>query len=50
MAAHMDAPLIDFVHDFLTRTGRVDAERLLQYCPDFADQYAAFQSTERDLT
>lgn len=46
MAAHMEAPLIDFVHDFLTRTGRVDAARLRQYCPAFADQYTAFHQSQ----
>lgn len=32
---------IDFVYDFLTRTGRVDAKRLPEYCPGFYAQYLA---------
>jgi 2-polyprenyl-6-methoxyphenol hydroxylase-like FAD-dependent oxidoreductase len=45
MGTHMQAPLMDFVHDFLTRTGRVDAERLRLYSPRFADDYATYNQT-----
>ncbi|RJF90275.1 FAD-dependent monooxygenase [Sphingomonas cavernae] len=31
---------IDFVYDFLTRTGRIDDTRLISYVPDFATLYA----------
>ncbi|MES2260381.1 MAG: FAD-dependent monooxygenase [Pseudomonadota bacterium] len=44
MGSHMDAPLMEFVHNFLTRTGRVDAERLRLYSPGFADQYQAYRA------
>jgi 2-polyprenyl-6-methoxyphenol hydroxylase-like FAD-dependent oxidoreductase len=44
MHAHMDAPLMEFVHDFLTRTGRVDVDRLRLYCPDFADAYESYHA------
>lgn len=44
MDTHMHAPLLDFVHDFLTRTGRVDAERLGLYSPGFAEQYQAYRA------
>lgn len=35
----MEQPIIDFVHDFLTRTGRVDDQRLESYCPGFFELY-----------
>lgn len=42
--ARMKAPIGDFIHDFLTRTGRVDDERLKRYAPDFYRRWRA----ERD--
>jgi 2-polyprenyl-6-methoxyphenol hydroxylase-like FAD-dependent oxidoreductase len=36
----MAQPPIDFVHDFLTRTGRIDDARLAEYAPGFAKLYA----------
>ncbi|MGD9943294.1 MAG: FAD-dependent monooxygenase [Burkholderiaceae bacterium] len=35
MRVRMRAPLVRFVHDFLTRTGRVSDERLASYAPGF---------------
>lgn len=35
----MAQPIIDFTHDFLTRTGRVDNARLDSYAPSFARLY-----------
>jgi 2-polyprenyl-6-methoxyphenol hydroxylase-like FAD-dependent oxidoreductase len=35
----MDQSPIDFVYDFLTRTGRVDDSRLATYCPGFLQLY-----------
>lgn len=35
----MEQPIVDFVHDFLTRTGRVDDQRLESYCPGFFALY-----------
>ncbi len=35
VADHMRQPLDDFIHDFLTRTGRIDDERLKSYAPGF---------------
>lgn len=39
----MRQPLMEFVHDFLTRTGRVDDARLAVYAPDFARAYADYR-------
>jgi 2-polyprenyl-6-methoxyphenol hydroxylase-like FAD-dependent oxidoreductase len=41
MRAHMQSGLDDFVHGFLTRTGRVDDDRLKSYAPDFYERYVA---------
>lgn len=35
----MEQPPIDFVYDFLTRTGRIDNARLADYCPGFYAEY-----------
>lgn len=35
----MAQPPIEFVYDFLTRTGRVDDSRLATYCPGFLELY-----------
>jgi 2-polyprenyl-6-methoxyphenol hydroxylase-like FAD-dependent oxidoreductase len=32
---------LDFVHDFLTRTGRIDDSKLAEYCPGFHATYSA---------
>ena len=32
---------VEFVHDFLTRTGRIDNARLAEYCPGFYARYVA---------
>ena len=37
----MRQPPLNFTHDFLTRTGRVDEERLHSYAPAFAERYRA---------
>lgn len=39
--AAMAASPVAFVHDFLTRTGRVTEERLRRYVPDFYEHYIA---------
>ena len=39
MRAAMAAPAMEFTYGFLTRTGRVDDERLKGYAPDFYRQY-----------
>lgn len=39
VAEHMDQPILDFIHDFLTRTGRIDDERLRTYAPQFLNAY-----------
>lgn len=41
----MQQPILDFAYDFLTRTGRVDDERLAVYAPDFYRQYQAHRTT-----
>ncbi len=35
----MDQAPLDFVHDFLTRTGRIDDARMAEYCPGFHAEY-----------
>lgn len=35
----MAQPIVEFVHDFLTRTGRIDDQRLEGYCPGFFALY-----------
>lgn len=35
----MEQSAMDFAYDFMTRTGRVDDERLQTYAPEFARQY-----------
>ena len=40
IAQVMDQPALDFAYGFLTRTGRVDDERLVRYAPAFARRWA----------
>jgi 2-polyprenyl-6-methoxyphenol hydroxylase-like FAD-dependent oxidoreductase len=42
MAKKMSEPLPEFVHSFVTRTGRIDDARLGSYCPNFADMFRAY--------
>jgi 2-polyprenyl-6-methoxyphenol hydroxylase-like FAD-dependent oxidoreductase len=44
MREAMTAPAMEFTYDFLTRTGRVDDERLKGYAPDFYRQYQAYRA------
>ncbi|WP_372069227.1 FAD-dependent monooxygenase (plasmid) [Tistrella mobilis] len=37
----MQTDLVSFVHDFLTRTGRVDDDRLKEYAPEFYARHIA---------
>lgn len=46
MSVHMQVPLPEFVHAFLTRTGRVDEARLRSYSPGFANQYQAYLAAQ----
>lgn len=39
MRETMRQPLDDFIYDFLTRTGRIDDERLRHFCPGFFAHY-----------
>jgi len=39
----MQQPHMDFVYDFLTRTGRVDDRRLAIYAPEFHRQYQEYR-------
>jgi 2-polyprenyl-6-methoxyphenol hydroxylase-like FAD-dependent oxidoreductase len=40
----MQQPIMDFVYDFLTRTGRVDDERLKVYAPAFYESYRQYRA------
>lgn len=40
-------PLVEFVHDFLTRTGRISGERLAHYAPSFHQAWLAYQAKAR---
>ena len=39
VARRMQRPLVPFIHDFLTRTGRISDERLRSYAPGFYEAY-----------
>lgn len=39
----MQQPLIDFIYEFMTRTGRIDDARLAIYAPGFAKRYAEYR-------
>ncbi len=41
----MDQQPLDFVYDFLTRTGRIDDARMAEYCPGFHAQYTRARAT-----
>lgn len=41
IASRMEADVVAFAHDFLTRTGRVDNKRLEKYAPDFFRNHVA---------
>ncbi|MCD2172119.1 benzoate-CoA ligase family protein [Rhizobium sp. C4] len=40
-AAKMDLPPVDFAFDYITRSGRIDMERLRRMAPEFAARYEA---------
>jgi 2-polyprenyl-6-methoxyphenol hydroxylase-like FAD-dependent oxidoreductase len=44
--AAMRAPVMDFTYDFLTRTGRVDDERLRDYAPAFYRDYQDYKGRQ----
>jgi len=44
IAQAMQKPVLEFTYDFLTRTGRVDGERLVRYAPAFARRWAEAQT------
>lgn len=46
-AEKMALPPIDFAYDYLTRSGRVDAERLRRIAPGFAARYEAEKAANR---
>ena len=37
----LDVPVLEFIHDFMNRTGRMPADRLRLYAPNFAEAYEA---------
>ena len=41
---------LDFVHDFLTRTGRIDDARLAEYCPGFHARYHSSRNPRTAVT
>lgn len=47
MREHMTAELGDFIYGFLTRTGRIDDERMKRYVPDFYEKYVAGRAGAR---
>lgn len=44
LPTRLDRPLVEFVHDFLTRTGRIDDKRLATYTPAFARQWQEYSA------
>lgn len=49
VANRMRQPLDSFIYDFLTRTGRVDEERLRKYAPDFFDIWQRHKAGMPDI-
>lgn len=39
VATRMDRPILDFIHEFMGRTGRIDDRRLATYAPQFFEEY-----------
>jgi 2-polyprenyl-6-methoxyphenol hydroxylase-like FAD-dependent oxidoreductase len=46
-AAHMALPPMEFAFSYLTRSGRIDMERLRELSPDFMRRYEAYLSAGR---
>lgn len=46
VARRMQQPLMPFIHEFLTRTGRISEERLRAYAPGFYDAYQRVRQSE----
>jgi 2-polyprenyl-6-methoxyphenol hydroxylase-like FAD-dependent oxidoreductase len=46
LAQVMEQTPIDFVHDFLTRTGRINSSRLAEYAPGFFQLYSATKAAQ----
>jgi benzoate-CoA ligase family protein len=44
----MDLPPLDFAFNYLTRSGRVDMERMRQITPQFMAQYDAYKAAQPD--
>ena len=42
---HMQLPPLDFVHNFMTRTNRVDDDRLCREHPKFMEKYDAYRAS-----
>ena len=42
---HMRLPPLDFVHNFMTRTNRVDDDRLCREHPKFMQKYDAYRAS-----
>lgn len=49
LARVMDQPPLEFVHDFLTRTGRIDDIRLAEYCPGFYQRYVQSRAARQAI-
>ena len=47
MRGHMKAELGDFIYGFLTRTGRINDERMKRYVPDFHEKYIVGRADKR---
>ena len=46
--AHMQKPALDFAFDYITRSGRVDMDRLRKLAPAFAERYVAEKRAHPD--
>ena len=44
ISGYMDQPILDFIYDFLTRTGRIDDARLRTYAPNFVEAFRKHQA------
>ncbi len=47
-AARLELPPLEFAHSYLTRSGRIDDERLRQLAPRFSEQYASYLGSKTD--
>ncbi len=48
-ATRLDLPPLEFAHSYLTRSGRIDEDRLRQLAPRFSERYEEYSSSKANL-